>query len=58
MRKLFAVPILGLTLALLGVSGCIKPEQPPVAEKSLLKCSTCGLEFTDPEGLKQHQKNH
>lgn len=56
MRKLITLAVLGMALALFGCAPTGKEAKAPAAPKSLLKCSTCGVEFTDPEGLKQHEK--
>lgn len=55
MSKLITLAALGLALTL---SACTATKEVSAPQKSLLKCSTCGVEFTDPEGLELHKKEH
>jgi hypothetical protein len=37
--------------------GCT-PAKPKVSEKSLIKCSTCGMQMTVQEGLEAYETGH
>lgn len=54
MRKITALA--GL-LAVLIMVGCT-PAKKTVSEKTLLKCSTCGVEFTVDEGMSAYEAAH
>lgn len=54
MRKITALA--GLLMVLLMV-GCT-PAKKTVSDKTLLKCSTCGVEFTVEEGMQTYEAAH
>lgn len=58
MRKLLALVMLGLALSLFvsPVSRAVEPTSE--VPKPLIKCSTCGVEFTSQVGIEDHLKTH
>lgn len=55
MKRMITLVALAATLTLTACATFPAGDY-PAAQKSLLKCSTCGLEFTDPQGLEQHRE--
>lgn len=51
MRKIIFVAIAILTVASLGCT----PAKPKVSEKTLIKCSTCGMQMTVQDGLEAYE---
>lgn len=45
-----------LTLAV-GICGCTPAKKLP-SEKTLIKCTTCGVEFTVEEGVSAYEEAH
>ena len=63
MRRLLSLVAVGLVLCLFGFASSGLAMDEPVATKSeaakpLIKCSTCGVEFTSQAGLEEHLKAH
>lgn len=62
MFRILSVIMLGAALSIFGVvnSSMAVGEQPSgnAASKPLIKCSTCGVEFTSSAGVEQHLKAH
>jgi predicted component of type VI protein secretion system len=54
MRRIIALA--GL-LTILMMVGCT-PAKKTMSEKTLLKCSTCGVEFTVEEGMNAYEAAH
>lgn len=54
MRRIIALA--GLLMLLLMI-GCT-PAKKTVSEKTLLKCTTCGVEFTVDEGMQSYEAAH
>jgi len=54
MRKIAFVALAVFTVAALGCT----PAKPKVSEKSLIKCSTCGMQMTVQEGLEAYEAAH
>ncbi len=54
MRKLVALTTLILALA---AFGCAPAKQMP-SDKTLIKCTTCGVEFTVEEGMSAYEAAH
>lgn len=54
MRKTIFIAIAFLTVASLGCT----PAKPKVSEKTLIKCSTCGMQMTVQEGLEAYETGH
>jgi hypothetical protein len=44
-------------LVVLVAAGCTPARQVP-SEKTLIKCTTCGVEFTVDEGMKAYEAAH
>lgn len=55
MNKCIALVGLALVFTL---TACTTTKEVSAPQKSLLKCATCGVEFTDPKGLDLHKKEH
>jgi DNA-directed RNA polymerase subunit RPC12/RpoP len=61
MRRLLSLIFVGLVLCLFGFASSGLAMDEPVAANSgtvkpLIKCSTCGVEFTSQAGLEEHLK--
>ncbi len=58
MRQFLAILFLGAALAVFGVVGTGAPSLAEETVKPLIKCSTCGVEFTSQAGLTDHYAAH
>jgi len=58
MRKLLALIVLGSVLCLYGYAATETMAQQTESPKQLIKCSTCGAEFTSQAGVEEHTKAH
>ena len=56
MRQLLVVLFLGSALALFGIATTNVPSLAAETTKQLIKCSTCGVEFTSQAGIEDHYK--
>jgi hypothetical protein len=54
MRKVVALTTLVLALAAFGCT----PAQKMPSDKTLIKCTTCGVEFTVEEGMSAYESAH
>jgi len=54
MNKAIALASLVLVLAAVGCT----PARKVPSEKTLIKCTTCGVEFTVDEGMKAYEAAH
>lgn len=54
MRKLVALVVIVLALAAFGCT----PAKKEFSGKSLIKCTTCGVEFTVDEGASAYEAAH
>jgi hypothetical protein len=54
MRKLVALVTVALALAAFGCA----PAKKEFSGKSLIKCTTCGVEFTVDEGMSAYEAAH
>ncbi len=58
MRQVLAILLLGSALAFFGVVATAVPSLATETAKPLIKCSTCGVEFTSQAGLEDHYAAH
>jgi DNA-directed RNA polymerase subunit RPC12/RpoP len=62
MRRLISLVIVGMALSIFSFAstGMARVNMLPKTEaaKPLIKCSTCGVEFTSSAGIEQHLKAH
>lgn len=58
MRRVIGIILLGSALALSGCATGGSPQQKADATRPLIKCSTCGAEFTSSAGMEDHLKSH
>lgn len=58
MRQILAILLMGSALVFFGVVTTEVPTQAAESAKPLIKCSTCGVEFTSQAGLDEHLKAH
>ncbi|MRR33609.1 hypothetical protein EG829_02775 [bacterium] len=58
MRRLLALAAFGAALSLFGYAAAETVPAETEAVKPLIKCSTCGVEFTSQAGLTDHVKAH
>lgn len=58
MSKFFVFAILVSALAFSGFSATLAASTQPADSDILVKCSTCGVEFTAPAATEQHMKAH
>jgi DNA-directed RNA polymerase subunit RPC12/RpoP len=58
MRRLLALVALGLTLSIGGNVMADQVADERVKAKNLIKCSTCGAEFTSAAGVEEHVRSH
>ncbi len=58
MRQILAILFLGSALVLFGVVTTGVPSLAAEQDKPLIKCSTCGVEFTSQAGLTDHYAAH
>ena len=58
MRQFLAVFFLGSALALFGIVTTVVPSLAAETSKPLIKCSTCGVEFTSQAGMEDHYAAH
>ncbi len=58
MRQILAILFLGLALAFFGVVTTGVPSMAAETAKPLIRCSTCGVEFTSQAGLEDHYAAH
>ena len=56
MRRLVALAVFGAALSLFGYAAAETVPAETEAVKPLIKCSTCGVEFTSQAGLVDHYK--
>jgi hypothetical protein len=54
MRRVIALACLLLALVVVGCT----PAKKVSSEKTLIKCSTCGVEFTVEEGMEAYEAAH
>ncbi len=55
MRKVIALITLALALSAIGCACPMSAEkEEPAASGNIIKCATCGVEFTNPAGLEDH----
>ena len=58
MRRLLALVVLGLSLSIGGNAMADQVADEHVKAKNLIKCSTCGAEFTLAAGVQDHIRSH
>jgi len=58
MRRLLALVVLGLSLSIGGNVMADQVANEHVKAKNLIKCSTCGVEFTLAAGVQDHVRSH
>lgn len=58
MRKFLALIVLGSVLCLYGYASTETMAQQTESPKQLIKCATCGVEFTSQAGVEEHLKAH
>ncbi len=58
MRQILAILFLGSALALFGVVTTGAPSLAADTAKPLIKCSTCGVEFTSQAAIEDHYAAH
>ena len=58
MRNFMAMVVFGSALSLFGYTTVQTATAETEAAKPLIRCSTCGVEFTSPAGLTDHLKSH
>ena len=58
MKRLLALVLFGSSLALLGCATTSTTPTKSSAERPLIRCSTCGTEFTSSAGITEHLKSH
>jgi DNA-directed RNA polymerase subunit RPC12/RpoP len=58
MRRLLGLVALGLTLSIGGNVMADQVADEHVKAKNLIKCSTCGAEFTSAAGVEDHVRTH
>jgi len=58
MRQILAIVFLASALALFGLVTTGVPSLAAEAAKPLIKCSTCGVEFTSQAGIEDHYAAH
>ena len=58
MRQILAILFLGSALVLFGLVTTVVPSSAAETAKPLIKCSTCGVEFTSQAGMEDHYITH
>lgn len=58
MRRFLALVLFGSSLALFGCATTNTTPTKSSAAKTLIRCSTCGAEFTSSAGITEHLKSH
>lgn len=58
MRRLLALMAFGVTLSLVGYVSAEPVTKDAGVVKPVIKCSTCGAEFTSSAGIEEHVKSH
>jgi ribosomal protein L32 len=58
MRRLLALVALGLSLSIGGNVMADQVADDHVKARNLIKCSTCGAEFTSAAGVEEHVRSH
>ena len=58
MRQILAIVFLASALAFFGLVTTVAPSLAEETVKPLIKCSTCGVEFTSQAGIEDHYAAH
>ena len=58
MRKILALMAFGLSLSLVSYVAAEPVSKDTGAVKPVIKCSTCGAEFTSSAGIEDHARSH